>query len=462
VLTREQRTAILELHRRGLPTRAIARAVGVSRGSTKEVIATGSAEAPAIVRPELASPHREEILALHRSCKGNLVRVHEELLARGAALSYQALTAYCRRHGITTPAKVASGSYDHAPGKELQHDTSPHRPRLGDREVRVQTASAVLAYSRMLFVQCYPTFQRFDCKIFLTDALRYFGGSPATVMIDNTSVVIAHGTGARAVMAPEMAGFGDRYGFLFHAHEVGDVDRSGKVERRFHFIENNFLAGRSFADYTALNAEALAWCEKVNAARKRHLHASPRELLATELAFLNPLPVWVPEAVWLHQRIVDVEGYVCLHTNRYSAPEDWIGRRIEVRESKEHLTLDLGRGAAVVHTRLVGVCDQRVTLSEHRRPRAKRVGPSREVEAVLAVAPELAGYVAALTRSGRRSPTLALRQLRRMVDEYPRAPLLAAIEEAGAFGLYDLARVERMVLRRIAHEYFTLQGGEHD
>jgi hypothetical protein len=29
-----------------------------------------------------------------------------------------------------------------------------------------------------LFFQCYPTFQRFDCKIFLTEALRYFGGSP--------------------------------------------------------------------------------------------------------------------------------------------------------------------------------------------------------------------------------------------------------------------------------------------
>jgi hypothetical protein len=25
----------------------------------------------------------------------------------------------------------------------------------------------------MLFFQCYPTFQRFDCKVFLTDALRY-------------------------------------------------------------------------------------------------------------------------------------------------------------------------------------------------------------------------------------------------------------------------------------------------
>ena len=25
-----------------------------------------------------------------------------------------------------------------------------------------------------VFFQCYPTFQRFDCKVFLTEALRYF------------------------------------------------------------------------------------------------------------------------------------------------------------------------------------------------------------------------------------------------------------------------------------------------
>ncbi len=53
----------------------------------------------------------------------------------------------------------------------------------------MQTASAVLCYSRMLFFQCYPTFQRFDCKVFLTDALRYTGGAARRVMIDNTHVI---------------------------------------------------------------------------------------------------------------------------------------------------------------------------------------------------------------------------------------------------------------------------------
>ena len=61
---------------------------------------------------------------------------------------------------------MAAGQYDFAPGEEMQHDTSPHEVELGGKKRKVQTASAVLGYSRMLFFQCYPTFQRFDCEVF--------------------------------------------------------------------------------------------------------------------------------------------------------------------------------------------------------------------------------------------------------------------------------------------------------
>ena len=49
-----------------------------------------------------------------------------------------------------------------------------------------------------------------------------------------------------------------------------------------------------------------------------------------------------------------------------------------------------------------------------------------------------------------------------MVQEYPRQPLLAAFAEASQYGLYDLDRVERMVLRRVAHDYFRLDPDEGD
>jgi hypothetical protein len=94
------------------------------------------------------------------------------LVAGGAALSYPALTGFCRRQGIGQMPVVPAGQYHFEPGVEMQHDTSPHTVEVGGRKYKAQTASAVLCYSRMLFFQLNPTFQRFDCKVFLTDALR--------------------------------------------------------------------------------------------------------------------------------------------------------------------------------------------------------------------------------------------------------------------------------------------------
>jgi hypothetical protein len=66
-----------------------------------------------------------------------------------------------------------------------------------------------------------------------------------------------------------------------------------------------------------------------------------------------------------------------------------------------------------------------------------------------------------LKQRSRKVVTLALRQLLRLVREYPREPL-GAVREAGRYGLYDLDRLERMILRRVTREYFLLEGESGD
>jgi transposase len=465
MLSHSQRTTILELAGQGVSRREIARVLGVSRLSVRRVLRSSSAQVPELERAEKAEPYRQQILELLHECKGNLVRVHEELTASGAALSYQALTAFCRRHGIGQEPVLAAGRYEFSPGEELQHDTSPHEVELGGRKRKVQTASAVLCYSRMLFFQCYPTFQRFDCKVFLTDALRYFSGAAGRVMIDNTHVVVLRGTGREMVPVPEMAAFAERFGFRFAAHELGDANRSGRVERPFSFIEGNFLAGRTFSSWEDLNQQARQWCDKVNSTYKKHLRAVPRELFALERLQLRPLPAWIPEVYRLHQRLVDVEGYIALHTNRYSVPVDWIGRRVEVRETKDKIEIQLDARRLVTHRRVAEAEHQRIMLAGHRPPRgqgAPRPDPHPEEQAIVTAAPELADYVAGLKQRSRKLVTLVLRQLLRLVREYPREALLGAVREAARYGLYDLDRLERMILRRVAREFFLLEEGPPD
>jgi hypothetical protein len=473
MLDQKQRAAILALHGKGTKVRAIARALKVLRGAVREVVASGSMEVPAIVRRELAEDWVEEIRAQYLLCKGNLVRVHEEVTAKGGQVSYSALTAFCRRHGIGYEAPKPAGQYDFDPGEEMQHDTSPHHPIIGDVERDAQTASLVFCYSRLLFFQLYPHFTRFECKVFLDEAARYADGVAGRCMIDNTHVVVLKGSGASMVPVPEMVAFGERYGFEFKAHEIGDADRSARVEGHFDYIENNFLAGRTFRDWKHLNQEARLWCDQKNALFSRKLHASRRELFAVEQPKLKPLPKWVPEVYVLHQRIVDAEGYVSVRGNRYSVPytlknTSLLGRRLEVRETKDQVEIWDGPRMLATHEREVESKHARITDLRHRPPRGQGAPKSvllQEEEGLLKAEPSLGNYVAAMKKHASGRGTLALRRLLKMMHEYPREPFLEAVRSAEQYGLFDLDRVERMVLKAVAQEYFVLpvkKDGEDD
>jgi transposase len=165
MLKLERRTAILELKEQGNSIRAIARALKMDRDSVRKVLRGETGEPPPRYhRQEAGAALHDDILELYRTCKENLVRVHEELVARGATLSYQSLTSYCRRHGIGEQPRLPEGEYHFLPGEESQHDTSPHRVQLGGRTRVLQCASLVLAHSRMVYAQYFPTFNRFWCK----------------------------------------------------------------------------------------------------------------------------------------------------------------------------------------------------------------------------------------------------------------------------------------------------------
>ena len=464
MLDQETRSVILKLRRAGHGVRKISRALQVSRNSVRRVLKSQSREVPPLKRAEKLSSHLEIIRELHADCQGNLVRVQEELAAReGVMTSYSTLTGFCRRHKIGVKPKQPAGRYHFGPGVEMQHDTSPHDVEVGGRVRRLQCASLVLCYSRMIYAQAYPTFNRFYCKIFLTEALCFFGGAADRCMLDNSTVVIAHGTGKDAVPAPEMAAFSDRFNFHFEAHEIGDANRSGRVERPFHYIEHNFYPGRRFEDLAELNRQLRTWCEQKNASFKRKLHAKPIELFQAERPHLKPLPIHVPEVYRLHERIVDVEGYVALHTNRYSVPFQEIGRRVEVRESRDHVRIYLGHRLLSEHARREEGRGKRVTSPEHRdgvRWKRNRERPPLPDELALrAAGAELASLVDRLkSRHGGRA-VRALRRLHRMYLEYPSEPLRQACASALEYGLLDLKRIEQMTLHNIAGDFFRLPRG---
>lgn len=254
-----------------------------------------------------------------------------------------------------------------------------------------------------------------------------------------------------------MVCFADRFGTAFAAHEVGDANRSARVEGHFNFVQGNFFSGRTFADWDDANAQALQWCNEVNAKYSPKLHASRRDLFATESLAFQPLPDFVPDVYALHHRIVDAEGFVGVRRNRYSVPYQLIGRQMEVRETKDCIEVFDGPRRVASHRRVIDPTDARVVVSEHRPRRGEgrpKKGPAPEQQELCLVEPAIASYAAALALHAYGRGVRALQRLMRMVREYPRQPVIEAVHEAEQFGLYDLNRLEQMILRRVARDYF--------
>jgi hypothetical protein len=69
--------------------------------------------------------------------------------------------------------------------------------------------------------------------------------------------------------------------------------------------------------------------------------------------------------------------------------------------------------------------------------------------------PTFREWITELHRRAPRGRAVArLRQLRRLLRDYPEAPLRQALQDASCFGLYDLDRIEVMTLRNIRNDYF--------
>jgi transposase len=463
MLEMETRAAVLRLHAEGHGLRPIARALGISRNSVRKVLEGGAAEVPELERPSSAEPHRERIVELHARCQGNLVRVHEELSAAGISIPYSTLTGFCRREGIGVTPKKRKGRYHFEPGEEMQHDTSPHDVVVGGKRRRVQCAACVLCFSRMLFAQVYPTFNRFYCKVLLTEAVKRFEGSAKRCMVDNTSVVIASGTGKNAIPAPEMEAFGDRFGFEFAAHEKGDANRSARVEGLFYYIERNFYPGRAFSDLADLNRQLADWCAQKSQRFIRELQARPIDLYRTERPHLQPLPIHIPEVYALHSRMVNLEGNVQLYTNRYSVPDELLGRQVELRETIDQLRVYHGHKLVAEHKREAEGARALVVDKKHRTPggRPNKGGGTPvlpEEKTLRAAAPELDRLVEAIRKEGRGRPLRQIRRLHRFYLDYPTDILRRTVERALEYGLTDLDRIERMILRGVAGDYFRLPG----
>jgi len=454
----------MSLYQRGVQIRQISQILKLSRNTVRRVLRGKWQETPLRESSyEELSPILQELFKL---TQGNVVRVREILRDQyGRSVPYSTLTRIVRRLDLREDNKEhRSGTYEFGPGQEMQHDTSPHVVLLNGKKVKAQCAGLVLAYCRKLFVQYYPAFTRFEARVFLDEAFQFMDGTCPRCIIDNTSVLVAHGSGPEAEIAPEMERFGQVFGVKFIPHAVGDADRKAKMERNFSYVERNFLAGRTFTDWQDLNEQAKRWSiEIANQKLKRSLGMSPEAAYLMEKPHLTPLPPYLPPVYQTLYRTVDVAGYVPLDTNRYSAPERLIGKEVEVHKLWDRVEVFFKNHKVADHPRLIDKRETRITATGHHPPfnrQRAHEGPCQEEKALLGQHEWLDQFVEGLKK---RSSGRGLMPMRRLLDlkrTYPPEAFEKALVQALHYGLYDLSRLEQMILSQVQGDFFTIEEDE--
>ena len=454
----EIRNSVRTLQAQGQPLREISRLLGLSRNTVRRILREPTAAPVAAVNAAVNEAMHQRLKEVYERARGNAVRMGQILVdEHGQDLAYSTLTRWVRQAELRAAPK-RSGEYHFAPGQEMQHDTSPHRIEVADKPFKAQCAGLTLAYSRRLFVQYYANFTRFEAKHFLVQAARFMDGTATRCVIDNTSVVLAGGSGADAIIAPEMKAFARGLGFEFMAHRINDPNRKGRIERPFRWLEDGFLPGRRFASFDDLNAQALRWCiEVANAKPKRSLGMSPEAAYVMEKRHLRSLPAVLPPVYDVFDRVVDLYGFVNVDVNRYSVPERLVGRTVTVYKHYATIDIHYRRICVASHPRLIGVRGMRHTLPGHHTvPRHAPRQPTLQAQLLCGEHPALDRYVAALASHLHGRGTRALNRLLQLKRSYPAQPFLGAVEQALKYGLFDLSRLETLVLRNVAGDFFAL------
>jgi transposase len=353
--------SIITLTAKGWSARKIARELDIDRETvrryrpiadpTPAIVPTGSAELsdakPAIVPTGSKAGRTSQCAPLSDVIEKALLaglsarRIYQDLVSdHGFTGSYDAVKRFVRQLSQQTEAPFRR--MECAPGQELQVDFGlgawvieegkRRRPHL----FRAVLSHSRKAYSQVVWRQTSESFLR--C---LENAFRYFGGVTATVVIDNLKAGVIQADWYDPELNPKLEEFARYYGTVILPTKPAMPRHKGKVESGVKYAQNNAVKGRTFQSLTAQNAHLADWEKNVADTR---IHGTTRRQVGkvfeeVERPALQPLPASLFPVFEEALRTVHRDGYVEFKKAYYSAPPEYVGRQVWVRQETRLLRL---------------------------------------------------------------------------------------------------------------------------
>jgi transposase len=299
MLNQENQVEISVLHRQGMRIRAIARHLGVSRNTVRQVLRGKAPRRYGPRRPRPTKLRAYEGYLRERVGMAGAVRIPATVLLHEIRqLGYRGGLTQVKMFlkSIQPPRREDPVvRFETPPGQQMQVDFVVFR-RSGER---LSAFVATLGYSRMSFVrfvtdEAWPT-----VKSSLEAAFGYFGGVPQEVLFDNMKTVVlernAYGRG-RHRLHPGLLALSADLGFSIRLCRPYRAKTKGKVERFNRYLRECFynplvtrLQAHVPLDAATANVEVLKWLRDVaNVRIHKGTGERPTERLGAEQARLLP------------------------------------------------------------------------------------------------------------------------------------------------------------------------------
>lgn len=228
------------------------------------------------------------------------------------------------------------------PGVQAQHDWFDFASRIGGERQELHGLIGTLAHSRATFVWVSPTMTQLAWQTGHLALFQRYGGVPLWIRIDNLKAGVAAGAGPTAVLTRAFERFAQACGFTVDPCRAATGSDKGKVERAVRTDRG------AFADLLLADWRSLAEFQGALDGRAAEVHARRRcpatgtsitAALAAERAVLQPVPAVHEPFDCVVARPVSRDCLVSFEGRRYSVPFAWVGRRVEVRGTAQHVVV---------------------------------------------------------------------------------------------------------------------------
>ncbi|MGH3881398.1 MAG: IS21 family transposase [Actinophytocola sp.] len=351
MLSVEDWAEIRRLYRsEGLPIKAIARMLGVSRNTVRAAIASDALpryeRRPAGSIVDSVEPRIRELLQAFPTMPATVIA--ERI---GWTRSIRVLSArVAELRPVYLPPDPASRTA-YVAGEIAQCDLwfPPIMLSVGFGQTRKPTQLPVLTmvcgYSRWLSAVLIPSRHAEDLFAGWWQLIAALGAVPRVLVWDGEGA-IGRWRGGRSELTKDCQAFRGTLGAKVVICRPADPEAKGMIERAHDYLERSFLPGRAFASPAAFNAQLDAWLATVNARPRRALGCAPTERITADKTAMLALPPVAPATGWRASSRLARDHYIRLDSNDYSVHPAVIGRRVEV-------IADLARVGALCDGKLV-------------------------------------------------------------------------------------------------------------